>query len=86
MKTKHDTSDENKTDDGAVSAPVAPAAEAAPSDTAVSLDEYCMQLSKSDRRVELIGAFHKSEMRQRRGKDTEANYSARYQTFINKPV
>lgn len=52
----------------------------------MTLDEFCARLSQSDRRVELIGAFHFDEKRNKRVKDTEANFRARFDAFINKPV
>lgn len=52
----------------------------------VTLDEFCTRLSKSDKRVELIGAFHHSEQSAGRIKDVESEYSSRFAAFINKPV
>lgn len=52
----------------------------------VTLDEFCMRLSKSDKRVELIGAFHFVENKAGRLKDAEHKYQARFEAFVNKPV
>lgn len=62
------------------------AAAADAASTSVTLDEFCMRLSRADRRVELIGAFHSQEKRHRRSKDSEAAYSERFTAFVNKPV
>lgn len=82
MSKKTDTAPASDAQDPAVVA--AAAADAA--STAVTLDEYCMRLSQTDRRVELIGAFHSLEKRHRHMKDTEAAFSARFTDFVNKPV
>lgn len=63
----------------------APGAETAKS-FPLTLEEFCARLSQSDRRVELIGAFHFDEKRNKRVKDTEANYLARFDAFLKKPV
>lgn len=52
----------------------------------VTLNEFCIRLSVSDKRVEMIGAFNYSETVAGHMKDTEDAFAARYQTFINKPV
>lgn len=57
-----------------------------PAPEAVTLDEFCQILSKSDRRVELIGGFHSDEVRAGKAKDLEANYLVRFQAFATKPV
>jgi hypothetical protein len=64
----------------------APATVAAPAVEQVTLEEFCVRLSQSDRRVELIGGFHFSEKQARRFKDAESNYAARFQAFVNQPV
>lgn len=53
---------------------------------ALTLDEFCQQLSKTDRRVALIGGFHSTEKRAGRIKDTAAAYQARFADFIKKPA
>lgn len=52
----------------------------------VTIDEFCRRLSRSDRRVELIGAFHADEKRHARVKDMEANYRSRFDIFAKRPV
>lgn len=52
----------------------------------LTLNEYCIRLSATDTRVELIGGFEAAERSAGRMKDTEAAYAARYQDFINKPA
>ena len=52
----------------------------------IRLDEFCADLSKTDRRVELIGGFHNLEKRNGTVRDTRTAYAARYQAFINAPA
>ena len=52
----------------------------------LSVDEFCTSLSQTDRRVELIGAFHSTEKQAGNAKDTRSAYFARYQAFINAPA
>lgn len=52
----------------------------------LTIDEFCTSLSQKDRRVEMIGAFHGSERRAGRIKDTRSAYGARYNDFINAPA
>lgn len=52
----------------------------------VTLTEFCMRQSQTDRRVEMIGAFEFDETRSGRQKDFESAYAARYQAFCNKPA
>lgn len=52
----------------------------------LTLTEYCIRLSRTDRRVEMIGGFNHSERVAGNVKDTEANFARRYDEFINKPV
>lgn len=53
---------------------------------AITLDEFCTRHSKTDRRVELIGAFHFDETRSGRTKDLEDKYLARFEAFATQPV
>jgi len=53
---------------------------------ALTLDEFCKQLSTKDKRVSLIGGFYASEKSSGKLKDTVANYSARYQAFSQQPA
>lgn len=62
------------------------AADAEQSSFALTLDEFCIRLSKTDRRVELIGGFNAVERQAGRIKDTEANYLDRYHVFIKQPA
>lgn len=52
----------------------------------LTLDEFCQQLSKSDRRVALIGGFHAVEKNAGRVKDFAAAYHGRFEKFINAPA
>ena len=52
----------------------------------LTLTEFCIRLSERDRRVALIGGFEFEEKNAGRSRDTEANYLARFEAFINKPV
>jgi hypothetical protein len=64
----------------------APIEKEAPTEEALTLDEFCTRLSKTDRRVELIGGFHFDERRAERFKDTESAYRSRFEAFANKPA
>lgn len=59
---------------------------AAPVTFPLSLQEFCVRLSQTDRRVELIGGFEHSERVAGRHRDTEANYAKRYDEFVTQPV
>lgn len=63
-----------------------PTAVEAASEFPLSLDEMCARLSQSDKRVELIGAFHHVERNAGRLKDTDAAYRARFAAFCNAPA
>lgn len=52
----------------------------------LTLDEFCSQQSKSDKRVALIGGFHATEKAGGRVKDTAAAFQARYEQFIKQPA
>lgn len=56
------------------------------SDFPLSLDEFCSQISITDKRVEAIGAFHATEKAAGRVKDTFPAYSGRYTAFLAKPM
>ena len=51
-----------------------------------TLEEFCTQLSVTDRSVEMIGAFYASEKQAGRFKDLASSYSARYAAFKNQPA
>jgi hypothetical protein len=65
--------------DVAVSAPSTP-------EQTVTLKEFCMRLSETVTRPELIGGFEATERAAGKQRDTEAAYRARYAAFINKPL
>lgn len=65
-------------------APAAEQPQAAPSQ--ISLTEFCIRLSETNRRVELIGAFESTERRAGRTEATHEQFTARYQEFINQPA
>lgn len=52
----------------------------------LTIDEYCARRSKTDRRVELLGAFHADEVANKRQKDFESAFDSRLQVFATKPV
>ena len=63
------------------------AVKAAPEkETQLTLDEFCMRLSTTDRRAELIGGFHSVEKKNDRQKDTETAFRARFEAFVNEPA
>lgn len=68
-------------------APVAaaPAAAEAPA-VKLSLTDFCIRLSETVRRPEMIGAFESVERRAGRVQATEAEFRARYGEFVKKPV
>jgi hypothetical protein len=53
---------------------------------ALSLNEFCIRLSTTDKRVELIGAFEHAERVSGRMSDTFANFTARYTKFLTQPA
>lgn len=55
-------------------------------DIPLSLDEFCMRLSNTDKRVELIGAFHYVETQAGSLRDTEVAFQSRYTAFATKPA
>ena len=52
----------------------------------ITLDEFCMLLSQSDRRVELIGAFNAAEAKAGVVKDYAPSFQARFTQFADRPV
>ena len=71
-----------KNDPAPQSAPIAPA----PDEFPMELQEFCLQLSQVDKRVELIGGFHHTEKAAARLKDTSTAYQARYAAFLTQPA
>lgn len=59
---------------------------AEPTEFPLTLDEFCSRLSTTDKRVELIGAFHHGEKVAGRSKDAESAYAARFAEFVNQPA
>jgi hypothetical protein len=57
---------------------IAPDAIEDPVELAVPLDEFCADLSRADRRVELIAIFHHRELAAGRHHDTPSAYARRY--------
>lgn len=74
--------------------PVAAASEApaAPVDVAfdpsfdITLTEWCSARSSSDRRVELLSAFHQHETQSGRTKASAAAFLASFARFISRPA
>jgi len=52
----------------------------------ITLTEFCTSLSKTDKRVELIGSFNAAETKAGHLKDAESKFRARFTAFINKPA
>ena len=52
----------------------------------LSISDFCIRLSETVSRPELIGAFAHVEQKAQRVSDTVENFRARYDAFINKPV
>ena len=52
----------------------------------LTLAEFCARLSRTDRRVELIGGFHAVTTRAGVIKDTEAGFAARFEAFATQPA
>jgi len=84
---KAPTSLDDQTDASALdaSAPDAPTPDA-PDAFPLAIDEFCARLSVSDRRVELIGAFHAVEKAAGRIKDLESAFAERFAAFVNQPA
>jgi len=66
-------------------APTEPQAEM-PDEFPLSLDEFCTAQSQTDRRVELLGAFHFTEKGAGRLRDTPTAYKRRLAAFANHPA
>lgn len=52
----------------------------------LTIDEFCTRLSATDKRVELIGAFHNVESQAGKVKDTEAAFKKRFDDFAIQPA
>jgi len=66
--------------------PVVRAAASATPPERMTLNEFCMIISRTDRRVAMIGGFHHDEKKNRRVKDTHAAFAARYEAFQKRPA
>lgn len=64
-----------KTTDDTTPAPVTPKT------FPLTIEEFCTELSKTDKRPEMIYAFSKDEMRNGRVRDTAENFQSRYVAF-----
>jgi hypothetical protein len=51
-----------------------------------TLEDFCRDLSASDRRVEMIAAFFSDEGGAGHHKDTPDNFAARYESFQRRPA
>lgn len=58
----------------------------APTEFALSLDEWCSRQSATDRRVETLGAFHSVETLAGRTRDLPSAFAARLDAFANQPA
>jgi hypothetical protein len=52
----------------------------------LTLNQFGIELSQRDNRMELVNAFVFLERQEGNHKDTEAGYQARFEAFLNKPV
>lgn len=52
----------------------------------MTLTEFCTQLSRTDRRVEMIGAFEHTERLAGHLKDTKEGFAESYEAFCNQPM
>lgn len=50
------------------------------------VEHFCAALSATDKRVELIGAFHNAERAAKRYADSHDNYQTRYVAFCAQPA
>ena len=61
-------------------------APAEPGEFTLTLQEFCMRISITDKRVELIGGFEHSERSAGNANDTETAYRSRFISFANRPA
>lgn len=64
----------------------APATPAKSGEFPVTLDNFCVELSQTDKRVELIGGFHYTERLAGRYRDVASAYRLRFQAFTTRAV
>lgn len=64
------------------------AAPADPVDTSVplTLEEFCARLSKSDKRVELIGGFFADAKKRGHRKDYDVGFLRAFEAYASRPV
>lgn len=78
-----------KTDASAPADPIQippPPVNASPVMPVMSLDDYAVVRSTTDRRIELFNAFVSQASRSDMGTGTEAEFDAAYTAFMNAPV
>lgn len=64
----------------------APAQTDRPRDFELTINEFCIRRSATDRRVELLGAFAADERRAGHLKDTSDAYTRRLAAFTTRPI
>lgn len=64
----------------------APAQVEPPKDFELTVNEFCIRRSATDRRVELLGAFAADERRAGHLKDTSDAYTRRLADFTARPI
>lgn len=62
------------------------AAVEAPAEIETSVEEFCRDLSRTDRRIELLSAFCAEEDREGRVKDVPSAFASRLAAFAVRPV
>ena len=62
-----------------------PVSNATPAEFSLGLEEFCTRLSHTEKRVELLSAFHHTELLAGKVQDTSTAYTARYTAFANRP-
>lgn len=65
---------------------IAPEQPAAPAEHEITLTQFGIELSRSEKRVELLNAFIFLENQGKRFKDTKTAYLARFAAFVDQPV
>ena len=53
---------------------------------ALTLDEFCARLSKSDKRVELIGGFYSDAKKRGQNKDFDVGFLRAFESYAARPV
>ena len=53
---------------------------------ALTLDEFCTRLSKTDRRVELIGGFYADAKKRGQHKDVDVGFLRAFAEYADRPV